>query len=100
MGYSPHLSTAALISIPLLLLARIFYRAFLHPLASIPGPRIAAFTSLYRAYYDIVRDGEWSEQLHDLHARYGKSPIHSLHYTWSLPASDPLADDLFSPQAP
>ena len=78
MGYSPHLSTAALTSIPLLLLVRIFYRTFLHPLASIPGPRIAAFTSLYRAYYDIIRDGEWSEHLHDLHTRYGTSAVHFL----------------------
>ena len=71
MGYSPHLLSPALVLIPLLLLARIFYRAFIHPLASVPGPRVAAFTSLYRAYYDIIRDGEWSEHLHDLHARYG-----------------------------
>jgi len=76
MEYSPHIVSATIALIPLLFLARIFYRALLHPLASIPGPRIAAVTSLYRAYYDIICDGEWSEQLHVLHARYGKSPSH------------------------
>ena len=79
MEYSPHfVSTTIALSIPLLFVARIFYRVLFHPLASIPGPRIAAVTSLYRAYYDIIRDGQWSEHLHVLHARYGNVPFSRL----------------------
>ncbi|KAH9483000.1 Cytochrome P450 monooxygenase [Psilocybe cubensis] len=61
----------AIALIPLYIVARIVYRLTWHPLAIIPGPKLAASTSLYRAYYDVVCDGEWSEHLHVLHERYG-----------------------------
>lgn len=42
-----------------------------HPLSKYPGPPLAAVTSLYRAYFDIVKDGEWVNHLFSLHAKYG-----------------------------
>lgn len=45
---------------------------FLHPLKRFPGPRLAALTLWYKAFYDILMDGGWSEHLDILHARYGE----------------------------
>ncbi|KAF5379295.1 hypothetical protein D9757_007640 [Collybiopsis confluens] len=44
---------------------------FRHPLNRFPGPRLAKWTSWYRAYYDLVGQGAWVRQLEILHARYG-----------------------------
>jgi len=60
-----------------LLLAILVYRLTLHPLAKFPGPKVAAATSLYRAYYDVVKDGggEMLHQLEYLHSAYGTSSV-------------------------
>ena len=47
------------------------HRLWMHPLAPYPGPRLAAMTKWYRAYFDLIRDGGWLEQLEKLHAQYG-----------------------------
>lgn len=52
------------------ILLKTLYRLYLHPLSSTPGPRLAACTSLYNAYHDILSDG-LVKLLPDLHARYG-----------------------------
>lgn len=66
-------------SLPLLLLA-IFslyvatlylYRLYLHPLAAFPGPRLAAITSWYEAYFEIVLKGQYSRHISKLHDQYG-----------------------------
>lgn len=49
----------------------IFQRLYLHPLSSYPGPKLAAATTLYRAYYQIIRDGEHVAQATKLHKKYG-----------------------------
>lgn len=46
-------------------------RLLFHPLSKYPGPPLAAVTSLYRAYFDIVMDGGWAEHLEYLHQVYG-----------------------------
>ena len=60
----------------------IFYRLFLHPLASFPGPRLAAISRWYEAYYDVVCGGKYTVQITQLHCTYGPiiriSP-HELH---------------------
>jgi len=50
---------------------RILYRLTLHPLAGFPGPKIAAATSLYTAYYDLMLDGSSVKHLAELHEEYG-----------------------------
>jgi hypothetical protein len=48
------------------------YRLYLSPLAPIPGPKLAALTSWYEAYYEIVLGGQYSFQIDKLHDIYGK----------------------------
>ena len=47
-------------------------RLFFHPLSKYPGPRLAAMTLWYKAYFDIVMDGGWAEHLEYLHEVYGE----------------------------
>lgn len=51
----------------------IVYRLYLHPLAKFPGPRIAAASILYRAYYQVWKDGKLLHHSINLHKKYGKS---------------------------
>ncbi|KAL2261273.1 hypothetical protein VTK26DRAFT_4494 [Humicola hyalothermophila] len=48
---------------------RSVYRAFLHPLAKVPGPKLFAFWDLPYLYYSLR--GEWPRKLKQLHDRYG-----------------------------
>jgi len=49
------------------------YRLFLHPLAKIPGPRLAAATWLYEMYFDLYLGGKFVFELKRLHEVYGAS---------------------------
>lgn len=57
-------------------LSIILYRLFLHPLAKFPGPKIAAVTSLYEAYHEIVLNGQYSKKISELHDLYGEPETH------------------------
>ena len=50
----------------------ITYRLFLSPLANIPGPRLAALTSWYEIYYDIIKPGQYVWKIKELHESYGR----------------------------
>ena len=52
-------------------LLHIIYRLTFHPLARFPGPKLAAATSLYGMYYDLMRAGTLVKVLPGLHDRYG-----------------------------
>jgi hypothetical protein len=54
------------------LLARAFYRLYLHPLSKFPGPKAAAVTSWYEGYYEILLKGQYSKQIAKLHDEYGR----------------------------
>lgn len=48
------------------------YRVYLNPLSKVPGPKVAALTKFYEAYWEIWRQGKFSFKLDDLHERYGE----------------------------
>ncbi|CAG9982715.1 unnamed protein product [Clonostachys byssicola] len=47
------------------------YRLYFHPLAKFPGPRLAAVTGLYEAYYDLYLNGQYTFKIAELHNKYG-----------------------------
>ncbi|KAI0838317.1 cytochrome P450 [Hypoxylon sp. FL0890] len=47
------------------------WRVWLGPLAHIPGPRLAALTHLYEAYYDVWLGGQYTFKIMELHKKYG-----------------------------
>ena len=50
---------------------RIVFRLFFHRLSSFPGPRLAAVSSYYRTYYEILKGGAMLDQINHLHSTYG-----------------------------
>ena len=52
------------------LLFATFSRLFLHPLSSVPGPKLAALSSLYGFYYNYIKDGTYSSLFSDMHRKY------------------------------
>lgn len=42
-----------------------------HPLAAFPGPSIAAVSTLYKAYIELVSKGSFIHTLEKLHDQYG-----------------------------
>lgn len=48
------------------------YRLYFHPLSRVPGPKLAALTRFYEAYYNVLRhDGQYLFQTEKMHAVYG-----------------------------
>ena len=52
------------------------YRLYLHPLAGIPGPKLAALTRYYEAYFDICKGGVYTFKIGELHKKYGMPSLH------------------------
>ena len=50
---------------------RLFYDLYLHPLARIPGPKLAAVTYLYQTYYSLIGGSRFYIQIGKLHDKYG-----------------------------
>ena len=48
------------------------YRLFFHRISHIPGPKLAALTYYYQAYYDVYpHKGKWLFHQMSLHEKYG-----------------------------
>lgn len=48
------------------------WRLYFSPLAKFPGPKLAALTRLYEAYYEVIKGGQYTFKLLELHENYGK----------------------------
>jgi hypothetical protein len=72
-GYSSAfvISCSVLLYVIVHRLYRVFYDLYLHPLAHIPGPKLAAVTYLYQTYYSLVRGSRFYLQIGKLHEKYG-----------------------------
>lgn len=44
-----------------------------HPLYGFPGPKLAAMSFLYEAYYDWILTGRYGHEIKRMHAIYGES---------------------------
>lgn len=64
------LQTVLLLS-SVLIIAEAIRRLFFHPLAHIPGPRLAALTWWYEFYFDAVQPGKYVFKIQELHKQYG-----------------------------
>lgn len=51
--------------------AKAIYNAYLGPLSKLPGPRLAAFTTWWKFYVEIVQKRSFAHELLKLHAIYG-----------------------------
>lgn len=65
------------------LLSVALYRLYLSPLAKIPGPKLAALTSWYDFYYDVILPGRYVFKIKDLHKKFGMPLLPSLSHTIS-----------------
>ena len=61
------------LSFLLYLISLAVYRLFFHPLAQFPGPKLAAVTRYYEAYYDVWRKGRYIFKISEMHQKYGKN---------------------------
>jgi len=49
------------------------YRLYLSPVAGFPGPKLAALTFWYEFYYDVIKKGQYTFKIKELHQEYGMS---------------------------
>ena len=50
-----------------------FVRLCLSPIASFPGPKLAALTRWYEFYYEVILRGQFTFHISELHKQYGTS---------------------------
>lgn len=60
-----------LLSLVAFQIAKYIYRLTFHPLAQFPGPRLAALTNLYGAFYDLSGTRSYIKEMPALHEKYG-----------------------------
>lgn len=48
------------------------YRLYFHPLRNIPGPKLAALSSAYEFYFNVIQRGTFIWHLERLHEKYGR----------------------------
>ena len=89
-----------MISLALLLIASgaavyglllMLYRVTLHPLAHIPGSKIAAATKWYEFYFDILKKpgAQYGYEVSRMHDKYGLRSLSSLTCTNKLTTARP-----------
>ncbi len=49
----------------------VIQRLFFSPIAKFPGPKLAAITSWYELYYDVIHKGKYLFEIEKMHDKYG-----------------------------
>ena len=59
----------------------LLYRAYLHPLSTFPGPRIAGATRWYETYFELLvgEGGQFFKEVNRLHELYGIESLETIH---------------------
>ena len=52
-------------------LSVVAYRLVFSPIAKFPGPKLAALTTYYELYYDVVHKGKYLFEIEKMHDKYG-----------------------------
>lgn len=58
-------------SILIYLALRSIYLLYFHPLRKFPGPKLAAITSGYEFYYNVIKGGMFIWEVERMHKVYG-----------------------------
>ena len=61
----------ATVAVAIYLVCKIVHRLWFSPLARFPGPKLAALTSWYEIYFDVVDGPRFPWVVEELHRRYG-----------------------------
>ncbi|KAH6662383.1 cytochrome P450 [Halenospora varia] len=92
------LITTVLLAVLLYNFAITVYRLYLSPISKFPGPKFAAATFAYEAYYNILKGGKYTFKIKELHERYG--PIVWIN-PWELHVNGPhYHEEIFSLRSP
>lgn len=67
----PGTYTVLAAAVPLWLGGVALYNVYLHPLAQVPGPKLAAVTSLYKTYFNATNGSKFYLQIQKLHEEFG-----------------------------
>lgn len=70
MAFSSYICAAVITALAAAIYTAV-YRLFLSPLGHVPGPKLAALTSWYECYYDVVQPGQYVFKIKELHQRFG-----------------------------
>ena len=70
-----HLWLVAGLGLLLAIAAKYVYRLTIHPLAKLPGPKLAGATSLYGAFFDLRGSSSYVRSFPTLHNEYGTKTI-------------------------
>ena len=50
---------------------RVLYNLYRHPLAHVPGPKLASATYLYQTYFSLIGGSTYYKEIRKLHEIYG-----------------------------
>lgn len=78
-AYSPkdvylRASVAALSISAFYVVSLVIQRLLFSPIAKFPGPKLAAVTSWYELYYDVIHKGKYLFEIEKMHDKYDKYP--------------------------
>jgi hypothetical protein len=51
------------------------HRLYLSPIAEFPGPKLAAASLWYEFYHDVIRGGQYTYKIEQMHDIYGRLPL-------------------------